>query len=191
MRGNEGLMLDLNGLTNHFKKQKSGYIVIVLYGKLKGENSFREHFIPCCSLTKSGINVRAIIKRAISVKETEGFVNGPLISDEAGLLYSTRDLDFMLHELLSELYESHNQCFPPTLTTAEDIPDYYKCFRTFRRTSNTRAQEEKVDLNDINIVNRWDQTATQQRNKISQPMHHHYAQFELLLKPFLRYTNAM
>ena len=191
LRGNEGLMLDLNGLRKTWNVKRKDYVTIVLYGKLKGENSFREHLIPCCNVTKSGINVRGMINRAIKLKEKEGLTRGPLISDESGLLFSTKDLDNMLQELLIDLFEVHKHSFPPTITSVEDIQDYYKCFRTFRRTSNTRAQEENVDLNDINIVNRWDQTAAQQRNKISQPMHHHYAQFELLLKPFIRYTTAM
>ena len=191
LRGNEGLMLDLGGLRKHWNPKRKDYLTIVLYGKLKGENSYREHLIPCCNDTKSGINVKAIIKRALECKKEEGLVSGPLISDSSGDLYSSKELDNMLQEILIELYENHDHHFPPSITSAEDIQDYYKCFRTFRRSSNTRAQEEKVELNDINIVNRWDQTSTQHRNKISQPMHHHYAQFELMLKPFLRYTSAM
>ena len=64
------------------------------------------------------------------------------------------------------------------------------CYRTFRRTSDTRALEEKVDQTDIDIVNKWEQRGSDKR-KIAQPMRHHYAQFELLIKPFLRYTYAM
>ena len=112
LRGNEGLMLDLGGLRKHWNPKRKDYLTIVLYGKLKGENSYREHLIPCCNKTKSGINVKAIIKRALECKEEEGLVSGPLISDSSGDLYSSKGLDNMLQEILIELYESHDHHFP-------------------------------------------------------------------------------
>ena len=76
------------------------------------------------------------------------------------------------------------------METPEMIIESYKCFRTFRRTSDTRALEEKVDQTDIDIVNKWEHMGLMKR-KTAQPMRQHYAQFELLVKPFIRYTYAM
>ena len=47
LRGSEGGMLDLKGLHDHWTDEKVGYVRIVLYGKLKGEKDYREHYIPC------------------------------------------------------------------------------------------------------------------------------------------------
>ena len=49
----------------------------------------------------------------------------------------------------------------------------------------------KVDSKDIDIVNRWNDPGEQRRKKISQPMKQHYAQINVLLAPFKRYTQAM
>ena len=67
----------------------------------------------------------------------------------------------------------------------------YHCYRTFRRSSDTRALEEKVSETDINVINRWEQRGGTSKAKMREPMNQYYAQFELLLKPFLRYTYAM
>ena len=116
---------------------------------------------------------------------------GLAISDEKGFLLGGRDLDTLLHEILCEIYEEKKALFPPSIESEEDICENYRCFRTFRRTSDTRAIEEKVDALDIDIVNRWDQASFKHNKKVAQPMKQHYAQFELLLKPFLRYTFQM
>ena len=96
----------------------------------------------------------------------------------------------MMHELLVDIYAVDRSLFPPSMETPEMIIESYKCLRTFRRTSDTRALEEKVDQTDIDIVNKWEHMGLMKR-KTSQPMRQHYAQFELLVKPFIRYTYAM
>ena len=106
-------------------------------------------------------------------------------------MFTTKQLDAKVHEILLEIYEEDINLFPPSISSSEDILDSYKCNRTFRRSSDTRALEQKVDSQDINLVNRWEQATLQQSKKSSQPMKQHYAQFELLLKPFLRYTSEM
>ena len=40
LRGNEGLMLDLGGMKKHWLGEKQQYIIVVLYGKLKGETNY-------------------------------------------------------------------------------------------------------------------------------------------------------
>ena len=97
----------------------------------------------------------------------------------------------MLFESLSEIYSKTPELFPLDIKTAEDIESNYQCFRTFRRSSNTRAVEVKVDLKDQQIVNRWRTVEKAGGKRPSMPMHMHYAQFDELLKPFLRYTRSM
>ena len=126
----------------------------------------------------------------IELKSHQRLTTGPAISDNEGALISTKDLDKMLHEILVEIHASNRSLFPPFIETPEIIIESYKCFRTFRRTSDTRALEEKVEQTDIDIVNKWEHMGITRR-KTFQPMRQHYAQFELLVKPFIRYTYAM
>ena len=90
-----------------------------------------------------------------------------------------------------EIFVGNRSLFPPTVNTYEDVIDSYRVNRSLRRTANTRALEEKVANADIDLVSKWEQKGPVQRKMYSQPMKHHYAQFDLILKPFLRYTHEM
>ena len=190
LRGAEGQMLELGGLRKHWGEKRKDYLIVVLWGKIKGEEEYREHLIPCVKITKSGINVEYTLRRLMELKHHQRLSSGPAISDSNGLLLSTKELDRMMHEVLVDLYSMDRTLFPPSMDAPETIVESYKCFRTFRRTSDTRAIEEKVDQTDIDIVNKWEHMGLTKR-KTSQPMRQHYAQFELLVKPFIRYTYAM
>ena len=135
--------------------------------------------------------MKFVLQRLITLKEKGGFVDGPAISDTKGFLLSYRDLDGYLHEILKEIYSQDKYLFPPSISSVEDVEDFYRCFRTFRRTSATRAMERKVDETTINLVNKWDLSDTSKRKKVASDMKHYYAQFELLLSPFLDYTREM
>jgi len=97
----------------------------------------------------------------------------------------------MMHSILFDIYETDRFLFPPTIHDNEDIIEFYRSFRTFRKTSDTRAIEKQVSSEDIDLVNKWDLSSLFLNKRVSQSMRHHYAEFELLLKPFLRYTKAM
>ena len=190
LRGNEGFMLALDGLRKRWDIKRKEYLVIMLVGKLKGEIESREHLIPCSKTTNSGINVEYTLHRLMEEKEKYGLISGPAISNKKGFLLYSRDIDYLFHELLHEIFEMDRRLFPPTISSKEDISENYKCNRSLRRTSDTRAIEEKVSTEDIEIVNKWDQR-TAQKKVAGQAMRHHYAQFEILVKPFIRYTQAM
>ena len=44
----------------------------------------------------------------------------------------------------------------PTITTAGEIIESYRVNRSLRTTTNTRALQEKVDGEYINLVSRWE-----------------------------------
>ena len=155
------------------------------------EEEYREHQIPCINITKSGMNAKYTIERLVQVKEALGITSGPTISDPKGFLLTPRDLDARLHEVLVEIFERDKSLFPPTITAYEDVIESYRVNRSLCRTANARALEEKVTGTDIDLVSKWEQKGPVQRKIYSQPMKHHYAKFDLILKPFLRYTYEM
>ena len=101
------------------------------------------------------------------------------------------DLDQMLHEVLEDLFEEEASLFSHDIKQLDIALSYY-CFRSLRRALDTCALEIKLAQTDIDCINRWGQD---QRNthgiKIKMPIRQHYAQQELLIRPFLRYTAAM
>ena len=102
-----------------------------------------------------------------------------------------RDLDDMLHEVLRKIYEDNKNLFPDNIVSLEKMKNHYQCFCSFRRASNTQALEQKVATSDIDILNRWKKVEAREGRRPGFLMQQHYAQFDLLLKPFLRYTKAM
>jgi len=189
-RGPEGFLLDLEGLNQHWNRSTE-YVTIALLGRLKGEQHDLQHLIPCSNTTASGINVRAVISNHLQIKEQSGLVDGPAISNHEGIILSVKLVDDMIHALLIDIFHHDSNLFPPSIDTIQKIPTSYQCFRTFRRTSATRATEMGISSNDTNTVNRWQDNQEGKRKKSAKSMHQHYTQIDLLIKPFLRYTSQM
>jgi vacuolar-type H+-ATPase subunit I/STV1 len=127
----------------------------------------------------------------IEFKKARGHIAGPAISDTNGRVFSHRVMNDALLELLEELFETHRELFPPSITSLEILRQRVQVYRTLKRTSDTRAIEKKVRQSDIDVVNRWKALERADGNRPNQPMRQHYAELELLLGPFLRYTWSM
>jgi hypothetical protein len=185
------LILDLEGLHRHWGAGDGSYVVVTLQGAVKGETNDRDHLLPCVPITASGVNVKESLKRLMSHKKSLGFTDGPAISDFNGRSFSTRDMTESLADILEDLFDSDRSLFPPDINTKELLRERYQAFRTFRRTSDTRAAEMAVSSLDIDIVNRWESVEKAQGRRAAMPMRLHYMQIELSLQPFLRYTGQM
>ena len=190
LRGPEGFLIDLSGLRKYWDDRRD-HVVISLLGKVKGESHDISHLLPCVTTTKSEINVKSILKRLIEDKEKFGFYIGPAISDSKGNLLASSIINDYLHKILLEIFEEQKSLFPSNITTKAQIIDRYQCFRSFRRASDTRALEMRVHKDDVDIVNRWRTVEEARGKRPNRPMRHHYAQFDLLLGPFMRYTLQM
>jgi hypothetical protein len=190
LRGPEGLLVDLDGLRRNMNKWTHNYLIVALRGKVKGEHMDRCHLLPCCVLTSSGIEVR--VTRLVNIKQLTGQVNGPAISDSHGKIYTTSWLDDKMVSVLEDMYEENQSAFPAIIRGNKDkIGNVYQVFRSLRRSSDTQAIEEKVARTDIKTINRWHGTEQAMGNRPHRPMYQHYAQMDLLLKPYLRNTEAM
>ena len=98
----------------------------------------------------------------------------------------------MIHEVLIDLLGKDKDLFPPNINDEESIQSAYHCYRTFRRSSDTRATEHKVDILDIDVVNRWwSEARKRDGKKVTMSMRGHYCDFDKLLQPFLRYKKQM
>jgi hypothetical protein len=191
LRGKEGLLLDLEGLHRHWGSGDGTYVVVTLQGTIKGETNDRDHLLPCVPVTSSGVQVKASLERLMAFKTTKGFADGPAVSDVGGRAYSTKDMTDSLLEILEDLFESDRGLFPADITSKEIMRERYQAFRTFRRTSDTRAAEMNVGSTDTDIVNRWQMVEGAQGRRAAMPMRLHYTQIDIILKPFLRYTWLM
>ena len=189
LRGSEGLMLNLSALTRESDSKRS-YCIIPLKGKFKGESAERDHILPCCLRTSSNIDVAKWLKMVKLVHKMAGRSGGPAITNWNGSILTSSDLDDNLTRHLEELFLD-GASFPLEIKSTDDISERFSVFRSFRRASNTRAINMKVNSNDIDVVNRWKSIEGAQGKKPSRPMRQHYAEVGALIQPFLRYTTAM
>jgi hypothetical protein len=191
LRGSEGLLLDLDGLRRNKNEGGDEYFVVALLGKIKGEHHDLAHLLPCVHVTDSGVRVKEAVDDLIKIKEKIGLRDGPAISDSAGIALKSMDLNDCLHEILEDLFDNKRELFPKHVLDKEKLRKSYQVFRTFRRTSDTRALEMGVSKDDIDVVNRWKSVERAKGTRPNRPMRHHYAELSLLVQPFLRYTKAM
>jgi len=71
------------------------------------------------------------------------------------------------------------------------LRNFYRCFRMFWRTSDTRALEKGAKKADIKFVNKQKLDENSKSNKTSLLMHLLYVQFNIFIGLFLRYTKEM
>lgn len=144
LRGSKEFLIDLNQLILNRENHESSYVIVPLMGKLKGDKYELIHKFPATNVTKSGINVRFILERAIKTKRKFNFTDGSLISDVNEYVWSSREVDELMTEMLETLFKEDRNLFPIHISSINQINESYKCFRSFRLTPDTRALEEKL-----------------------------------------------
>jgi hypothetical protein len=195
LRGPQDFLLDLNGLRRfrdrtHLEKGKE-YLIVTLRGKIKGEHDQREYQIACSPVTSSGIDVKKSIDQLIGLKKNQSRILGPAISGTSGVIFASQTMDDALHKVLEDLFVTNRSLFPATIEDVEQVLERYQLFRSFWRSSDTRALDQRVAESDIDIVNRWAAVEKAKGRRPGQSMRNYYADITLLILPFLRYTWAM
>lgn len=191
LRGNEGFLLVTPDTITNWDRNDGRFFYICLFGKIKGEDTARLHLIPCINKTGSGIKVKFIVERLLKENKNLRIKSQWMITNHKGIQLSSSDFNSLFHQILEELFETRKNLFPPFIKEKDDISSSYHCYRTFRKTSDTRAIDQKVSDTDIDIVNRWSTRGTLKSAQASGTMRIYYAQPELLIEPFLRYANAL
>jgi hypothetical protein len=130
LRGCKGFLCDLAGLHRKFAIGGDHYVVIALLGKIKGELGDRAHLIPCIHTTSSGIDVKASVERLMTFKASQGLRTGPAILDLRGHILSHRSLNDSLLETLEDLFDSHRELFPASITDKEMLRKRVQVYRT-------------------------------------------------------------
>jgi hypothetical protein len=125
------------------------------------------------------------------LRHAEGRTEGPAICDLLGRQWTTAQANEILHELLCSLFDQDSSLFPSHVSSHADIIVKYHLFRSFRHASDSRAIAKGLNLSDIQVVNRWHKVEKAAGQRPSYDMSQHYAQIDLLVDCFLRYTEAM
>ncbi len=74
LRGDEGILLDLQGINEKWKSNDGTFILIALLGKMKGETLDRSHLIHCANITSTGIKVKSVVRRLAQLKKDRTYL---------------------------------------------------------------------------------------------------------------------
>lgn len=150
LQGPDGLRLDLEGICDHFKTGlEEDYVIVALLGTVKGEHQTQQHLLPTASTTRSGVEVRKWIRRMIA----EGWMSGSALCDSKGKVFTSFDMNEMLHEALCEVFDYSPGLFLADICCHQDLYKKYSVFHSFRRGSDSRVIDMDVKAINIDVVN--------------------------------------
>ena len=127
---------------------------IYLRGQVKGEHDIICHILPLVSETSSGIHMKKSLYWLLTLKAYQDPYDRPAVSNIKEDLFSTQIMDDCLKEGLADIYDTHRELFPKTITSVEELRELYQVYMSLRRTSDTCALEMRVSGDGIDIVNR-------------------------------------
>ena len=190
LRSTEGLLADLEGKIEHFDESAPN-VIIPLLGRFKGEDHSSKHLMPCTGLTDSGIAEKLWMRRVLAVHRSAGRTKGPFFISSVGVQSSTREMNTLFVECLTDIFERRPALFGVDVRSFDDLSDKYHVFRSFRRGSESRAVAKKVCEDDRYVVNRWRRKEVAGASRVSHSIGQHYVDVTLVTASFLRYTKAM
>ena len=197
LRGEEVPLMDLAGTRNHFSSAvKTGvdedgrdmaHVVIALLGRFKGEKGERYHYMVSVLKTKSGLMPGKWIGRMLKWYKDKGVTNGPVFRKKNGKRGKAKDYELEIFERLERVQKEQ----PNVLDPSVDITEEFGMSRSFRRGSDSRAIDQEVGTTTINLNNRWRKVESAKGKAATFQMFEHYADIELLLGAFLKYSRSM
>jgi hypothetical protein len=105
------------------------------------------------------------------------------------MVWTTQLANTILHGLLESLFTIDQEFFPKRINFYGKDLQLYLVFRSFRRGSDSHALSEDVSELDVNVVNWWAKKEKAKGKKIAlKNMMGYYAQLDIMLNCFLRYT---
>jgi hypothetical protein len=197
LRGEEVPLMDVAGTRNHFSKaintvpnedgETMAHVVIALLGRFKGEKGEKHHYMVSVIKTKSGLEPAKWVGRMLKWYHDKGVTNGPVFRKRNGSRAKAKDYEVEIFDRLERIQKEQ----PGVLDPSIDITEEFGLSRSFRRGSDSRAIAEEVPVTTIDLNNRWRKVESAKGKAPSFKMFEHYADIELLLGQFLRYSRAM
>jgi hypothetical protein len=197
LRGEEVPLMDVTGTMKHFARaiatkpnengEKMSHVVIALLGRFKGEKGEKYHYMVSVTKTKSGLEPAKWIARMMKWYKDRGVLSGPVFRKKNGKRAKAKDYELEIFDRLEQVQKEHPNVLDPSI----DITEEFGLSRSFRRGSDSRAIAEEVPVTIIELNNRWRKVESAKGKAASFEMYQHYADIELLLGTFLKYSRAM
>lgn len=192
LRGEELPLLSLCGIRRHLERAKNHpthpHVVIALLGRFKSEVSQKYHLMPLVLVTQTGLKPAVWVNRMVSWYEQKGILRGWVFRNfKTGEAGKPGDYEW---DILSEL-EKIQRDSPEIIDGKICVIEEYGVSRSFRRGSDTHAQNQGVSIADIERNNRWRSVEHAGSKKVVLRMVHHYEEVSQMLKSLLRYSEPL
>ena len=191
LRGNEGFMMDLQGLIAHIADGRhdlnSPHVVLPLLGRFKNETGERLHLMLSVNETKSGFKVRMWVERLVRILVNEGKRDGPAMCDADGYLIDSGMINREFREQLAIVQTNR----PDLIKVSLDVFELYNIRRSLRRGSSSIARRERVDQQIIDLVNRWSVRENSRGRSRGSSMRDYYTEIKLVMNTILPYSAAL
>jgi hypothetical protein len=189
LRGEELPLLSLCGIRRHLERGKAHpthpHVVIALLGRFKSEVSEKYHLMPVVLTTQTGLTPGLWIDRMVGWYEQRGIVRGWVFRNfKTGDAARASDFEW---DILMEL-ENIQKESPNIIDGKINVLEEFGVSRSFRRGSDTHAQNQGVSISDIERNNRWRSVEHAGSKKVVLRMVHHYEEVSQMLKSLLRYS---
>ena len=189
LRGNEGFMVDLDGLVRHLdlgREDKVPHVVVPLLGRFKNEIGERYHLILLANVTKSGLEVRRWVEGLVRMRAAEGRSIGPAFCDKHGGVVKSSVYEEEFFQSLERLQEAG--C---SLVDSGCVRDLYGLGRSLRRGAVSEARSRGVPEDIVTLVNRWRTVERAKGGRPSMGMRDHYSDIRLLKGVLVKFSLAL
>lgn len=194
LRGFEVPKIDLAALREnrvqldaHGKGGAIAHVGVPLVGRFKAEKGEQCHIIPMAAETRSGLKPLEWVNRLVQEREEQGLVKGWAFLGHKGEQAPMNYFAETILDRLVRIQEVHPDLINPGINVFEEFGLAW----SFRRGSNSQAQNRQVPADVINWVNRW-RTEERAKGKTSaSSMRVLYAETKLMLNAYLQYSSAL
>lgn len=191
LRGEEVPLCDITGMRKWWKdgdiRGVTPHATVALLGRIKGETGEKYHLMPLAAETRSGLQPRLWIGRALGLLEKRGIMRGPLFQTASGdpIRFGVMEPKFI------DRLEAVQISRPDLLSDQVEVAEAYGVRRSFRRGSTTEAGNRGVPSDVVDANNRWRKVENAGTRQASMNMQEHYTDVRLSLDKLLVYSTAL
>jgi hypothetical protein len=191
LRGEEVPLTNVTGIRKWWASGEdegvTPHVTVALLGRFKNQVGEKYHLKPLAAVTKSGLQPRLWIGRAIQELERKEILTGPMFRTPGGHPIRASEMEDKFLERLEIIQATK----PHLLNEQVDVSEEYGVSRSFRRGSTSEAINRGVTPEQIEANNGWRKAEQAGASKPSERMIEHYTDVRLALDYLLKYSEAL
>ena len=133
------------------------------------------HLLPLINVNQSGIRIRVLLERLLTLLKAEGKTGCPVFCDEEGKILLARSIESIFHPIMEEIQEYRDRSLEDSIPRRLEANNHYQCNRSLRRGADNQELENGFENSVINFVYRCLNFEGSKGNQPGFNMLEHYA----------------